>query len=123
MTREISNQELLAWDKDRFPISICTVLKNNAGYRVSFYENFAPTTPPAPLPTPKPPEPPKPATGQPEAVMVTCFDCSNVHPDNEPCNICETMLRIQKLARQNRRNYALEKRFGRNAAPLQSVTN
>ena len=46
-------------------------------------------------------------------VMISCPVCSAVHPENEECWICQKFDRLKHLDKRNRRNYALEKRFGK----------
>jgi hypothetical protein len=39
-----------------------------------------------------------------------CYDCGTPHKPGEECEICVALLRVQKLARERRKEYAIKKR-------------
>jgi hypothetical protein len=42
-------------------------------------------------------------------MKIICVDCGCEREENEECEICTAMLRIQKLARERRKDYAIKK--------------
>ena len=121
MTANIHFNELEVWQArhraGEIYINGMTVLTEKGCYRLTYTE----------LPNTLPPEPrtsPLETVGRGVAevtpapvaipvVMVSCPVCSAVHPENEECWICQKFDRLKHLAKRNRHNYALEKRFGK----------
>lgn len=42
-----------------------------------------------------------------------CFDCGTPHKAGEQCEICAALIRIQRNARENRKQYAIKKSLKR----------
>jgi len=78
-------------------------------YQLKPEKSFAPVEPrptPPPIPEPIPPNPSK-------VRMVFCFDCETEIEEGKECPICAPLARAAKYARENARQYALEKQGNR----------
>jgi hypothetical protein len=44
---------------------------------------------------------------------VICYDCGTPHKPGEECDICAALIRVQKLSRERRKDYAIKKKHER----------